>query len=420
MQLIIHRGTNQIGGNCIELSAGNKRLILDLGLPLDTPIDDNIDDHMPKTLRRCFNDPQSYPLAIILSHAHIDHYGLLRLIPNQIPVYCSAATEILINSSGIFSDGKPLSSKPSIYKTNQPFELSPFKITPKLMDHSAFDAHGFLIEAMDRSIFYTGDFRSHGRKSKLMQMFLKNPPSADVLLMEGTVLSDRINELMVNEDELESRFIQCINDSSGLVLVTTSSQNIDRLVTIFRSAVNTGRKLAIDIYTAHVLDSLIDHRKIPKSTWPRIRVVFSKPLAEIFETAGLEKVLHRLRSQAVRWDRIAMEPSKWVLLAKPGLRGPIRKYLSDILPDTTWIYSLWKGYLKREGSMKSMSKELEDAGVKFIHIHTGGHARKEDLENFVKALKPKVLIPVHTERPDMFKSFHKNVVMLKDGQHYNL
>ena len=96
MQLIIHRGTHQIGGSCIELASGNKRLILDQGLPLDAPIDDNLEDYLPKPLQKYFNDPESYPLAIILSHAHLDHYGLLRLMPGKVPIYCSSSTEKLI------------------------------------------------------------------------------------------------------------------------------------------------------------------------------------------------------------------------------------------------------------------------------------------------------------------------------------
>jgi ribonuclease J len=37
MELIIHRGSKEIGGNCVEVSAGGPRLILDVGLPLVTP-----------------------------------------------------------------------------------------------------------------------------------------------------------------------------------------------------------------------------------------------------------------------------------------------------------------------------------------------------------------------------------------------
>lgn len=40
MHLCIHRGTKQIGGTCVELVSGGKRILLDLGLPLDAESND--------------------------------------------------------------------------------------------------------------------------------------------------------------------------------------------------------------------------------------------------------------------------------------------------------------------------------------------------------------------------------------------
>ena len=42
MKIIVHRGTKQIGGTCIELSTANTRIILDIGLPLTTTEEDDI------------------------------------------------------------------------------------------------------------------------------------------------------------------------------------------------------------------------------------------------------------------------------------------------------------------------------------------------------------------------------------------
>ena len=35
MNLVIHRGSNQIGGSCVEVESQGNRLLIDLGLPLD-------------------------------------------------------------------------------------------------------------------------------------------------------------------------------------------------------------------------------------------------------------------------------------------------------------------------------------------------------------------------------------------------
>ncbi len=67
----------------------------------------------------------------------------------------------------------------------QPVTIGPFRITPYVVDHSAYDAYALLIEADGRRLFYSGDFRMHGRKSRTMERLLAKPPEAiDALLME--------------------------------------------------------------------------------------------------------------------------------------------------------------------------------------------------------------------------------------------
>ena len=41
MKVCIQRGTKQIGGTCVEIESDGKRLVLDVGLPLDA--DDTVD-----------------------------------------------------------------------------------------------------------------------------------------------------------------------------------------------------------------------------------------------------------------------------------------------------------------------------------------------------------------------------------------
>ena len=35
MRVCIHRGTREIGGTCVEVEAQGRRIVLDLGMPLD-------------------------------------------------------------------------------------------------------------------------------------------------------------------------------------------------------------------------------------------------------------------------------------------------------------------------------------------------------------------------------------------------
>ena len=73
----------------MELTANSgKRLIIDLGLPLDA--EENTADLLPdiKGLKNKTDDL----LGILISHPHQDHYGLGLHIDNSIPIYMSKAT----------------------------------------------------------------------------------------------------------------------------------------------------------------------------------------------------------------------------------------------------------------------------------------------------------------------------------------
>jgi ribonuclease J len=78
MKLRIHRGTREIGGTCVELESSGQRILLDLGLPLNAK--DMASTPLPAVVGLAEIDPSL--LAIILSHGHRDHWGL---VPKALP-----------------------------------------------------------------------------------------------------------------------------------------------------------------------------------------------------------------------------------------------------------------------------------------------------------------------------------------------
>ncbi|MGH3118141.1 MAG: MBL fold metallo-hydrolase, partial [Gaiellales bacterium] len=138
----------------------------------------------------------------------------------------------------------------------QPLVIGPFTVTPFLNDHSAFDAYSMLIEADGRRIFYTGDIRGHGRKRALFDRLVEHAPSdVDVLLMEGThVRAGGAHDDVEfdSEADLEEQFIRVCRETAGAVVVFGSAQNLDRVVTVFRSARRSGREFVVDLYGASV------------------------------------------------------------------------------------------------------------------------------------------------------------------------
>src|SRR5664280_1989021 len=110
-----------------------------------------------------------------------------------------------------------------------------------------------------RDRFYTGDIRGHGRKARLFEELLANPPrSIHLLLCEGTHIHPQgaVDESARSEEDVEHSLAQRMTNAAGAVTVISSAQNIDRLVTVYRACKRAGRTLVTDLYTASLVHAI--------------------------------------------------------------------------------------------------------------------------------------------------------------------
>ncbi|CFY07396.1 Beta-lactamase-like [Syntrophomonas zehnderi OL-4] len=234
MRLTIYRGTHEIGGTLIECSTEKTRLLIDAGYPLflnGMPVETKAALLSPEKLLEIGVLPAIDGLyswdkpsfdAVIISHAHIDHYGLTKYIHHDIPIYVSAGTETLIELSQTFKiyDSYPINAHK--FKMYEPFSIGDILVKPYLMDHSAFDAAAFELKGEGKTLIYSGDFRGHGRKAVCLDVFIQNASKqADLLLIEGTMLG-RLDEKVMTEDLLEEEIINEVKSRNGPVLFQCS------------------------------------------------------------------------------------------------------------------------------------------------------------------------------------------------------
>lgn len=418
MRLIIHRGAHQVGGSCVELSQENFTILLDIGLPLDSSFNDDLESHLPRPLFDEIRAGTRKIDGVLLSHAHLDHYGLAGLLPQKIPVFCGQASADLMDLTSRVSchNIKPIT--PRHFKNREPFSIGPFLVTPYLMDHSAFDSYAFLISAGGKSLFYTGDFRAHGRKAGIYENLISTSPRVDVLLMEGTMVGSRSGEASCTEAQLEEKLERLMGETPGIVMVSTSSQNIDRLVTLFRATIRSHRLLVIDFYTAEILDRLGKYANIPQPSWANIRVCYPKRLGNWFERLGLRDIPEKHRRNGIRWTRLREIENKAVLLVRPNFLDDIKKHLS--LEGAVWVYSMWPGYLERDAVLQALRSYFQEKGVRIESLHTGGHAGVPDRARMAEAMKPSAVIPIHSFHSERFGKLFSNVRLVKDGEEFHV
>jgi ribonuclease J len=414
MWVRIHRGAREIGGSCVEVAVAGSRLVLDVGRPLSaTPRDHVPLPGVPGLAEG--GDPSL--LGVLVSHPHLDHYGLVDQVHPAVPVFAGREAAALVSAARFFSPMGPDLRTTGHLVDRVPLRLGPFTVTPYLVDHSGFDSYALCVDGAGRRLLYTGDLRGHGRKAALFDRMLAHPPrSVDTLLMEGThvraVPGDEDLLPAHTEREVELDMAATFRVCAGLPVVVSSAQNIDRLVTVYRAARRAGRTLLIDLYTASVVEA-IGRPTLPQPGFPSLGVFVPRRQRVRVKQSGEFVRTRAVRHVRVFPEQLCADPARYVVLtgssAVPELLecGAMR---SGVL-----VWSLWAGYLDDPGGRRTVA-QLQEAGVPLVHHHTSGHAPAADLRRLVQAIDPRCIVPIHTEGANQYGRLFPAVIPREDGR----
>lgn len=381
MKIKIIRGQNQIGGSIIEVRSQQARIILDVGMELD--------EDTPKVprVRGLFYGTPAYD-AVFVTHYHLDHLGLGTYVLPGIPLYMGQkAAQINTAAASFFN--KPSAQVSGFLQNGQAIVIKDISITPFLCDHAAFDSYMLLLESGGKRILYTGDFRSTGRKN--FAALLSQLPKVDVLITEGTTLT-RVKKKPLTEKALEKSACKKLGALQGPAFIFMASTNIDRLVTAYNAAVNSGRIFLEDLYTAAVAKAA--GANIPQPARSKnVRVFLTLPQHY--------NLLQQYGGAKIGKKGIARE--KFLMCVRPSMQNYLEK-LSQLLAFKGGVlfYSMWQGY-KAKTNVAAFLDFMRKKGVTVTDLHTSGHADEVTIQVLIFWVDPDYIIPVHTQNADWFK-----------------
>lgn len=236
----------------------------------------------------------------------------------------------------------------------------------------------------------------------------------NVLLMEGTNIGrEAVAKPVMSEPDVEQAMLDEFRRTRGLALVVTSAQNIDRLVTIYRATLQSGRTLVMDAYSADVARATHNpHIPRPGPDWERVRTHLPRWQALRITQRGEFDRLRDINPYRLFPEQLAADPGRFVLLFHES-EG---KRLADAgaLDGATCTWSLWSGY-QREVPGLRLRAFLEEHDIPFAQHHTSGHATPGDLRRLATAIGPGRLVPIHTFGAQGYFGLFGEVDIQSDG-----
>lgn len=408
MNIKVYRGTHQIGGCVTEYEYQGWHLFVDYGEEL--PGGPQTGDLQVEGLT--YGDISKS--ALLITHYHGDHIGCIPKLPKDLPIFMgriSRDIQMELSNRLQMVDGfhRNMSERLKTVHTfepGRPFSWGSFYIMPVTVDHSAFDAYAFKVEAGGVSAFHTGDFRTHGfRSGRLSDVIEKFVGKVDYVVCEATNIS-RPLAASQSEHDLQKEYQELFKENKGNV-VYASSTNIDRLFGLYHASKNAGRVFIVDEYQKKIMD-IVTQRD---SLWSKSRLYQFSEHYKPF-------VLSVLNGEFWMNDRFKdlLEKKGYVLMARSN---PRFDSLIKRIPGEKQVYlSMWDGYVDK--SKAAYNEQLaKSLGKGYLRMHTSGHCDMNSLREVFRLLHPKAIVPIHTENPEEFAQLFGDewsVVVLNDGE----
>ena len=407
-------GVGEIGMNLGLYGYGPPRdrqwLVVDFGVAFAGPDLPGVDLVFPDI--SYLEEERTNIAAIVITHAHEDHFGaLLDLWPRlRVPVYATAFTAGLLSAKQAEQPGSALIPV-NVVKPGERLTLGPFQVEYINVAHSIPESNALAIRTPLGLVVHSGDW-------KIDETPVVCPPT-DANFFRGlgeegvlALICDSTNAMRdgssASEAAVAAELAAIVREAPGRVAFTTFASNVGRLRSIAIAAAQADREIVV---VGRAMRRVID------------------VATECGYLDGLPRFLDE--------EAFAYTPRDRTVLLLTGSQGEPRAALArvalddhrniELVPGDTVVFSS-RTIPGNEKAVNTVINALVTRGIRVIAdrdrlVHVSGHPRRDELTEMYGWLKPKLLVPVHGEAMHLAaqaglarQSGIESVVTIADGE----
>ena len=317
----------------------------------------------------------------------------------------------------------PIKRQFKTFRTGDKIKIDSLEIEPIHVDHSVPGAYGFIIYTSEGSVVYTGDLRMHGLHADMTNDFINIAENKKpiALITEGTRIDT--NKTDESEKKVYNVSKKAISNCNNLSIVDFNFKDVDRFTTFYKIAKNLDKKLVISFKHACFLEKYSIDKKLksPDSRDENILILKPKRLTGTYIDEDYVDLYIKKRlnySNIITAQDINKNPNQYMVVLNFW-------YFNNLIDLKTnngiYIHSLSEPFNEEmEISFERMHNWLDYFKLKFIQSHCSGHMNGIDLKELIERINPKLLFPIHTEKPGMFRSLSAKTKMVKYGKMYSI
>ena len=384
-------GLGEIGLNMMVLEYDHYLLLVDAGLMFPEEYMPGVDLVIPDF--QYLKDHPDEVKSIILTHGHEDHIGAVPFLLKEfnIPVFGTSFTIELLKEK-LKEHGLLENTVLNKIRPGDVTSFGPFKVEYIRVNHSTVDGLGLAIDTPEGIIIHSGDFKVDqtpvdGQTTDLVRFAHFGEQGVLALFSDST--NAEKEGFTLSESEVKKTLNGWFESCNGRLIIAVFASNITRIQQIIDLAVKYNRKVLFS----------------GKSMRTNIRIGKDEGNIRIPEDSEIQE------------PTVNLLPDNQIVIVTTGSQGEPMSSLTrmardshkglKIKPGDTVILSS-RFIPGNEKAITSIINKLYRLGAEVVyekvsHIHSSGHAYKEELKLLLNIVKPKFFIPIHGEYRHLVK-----------------